>query len=71
MKPYYLVEVVAFVLKYFKDRLHEYFETAMLQAPCGRCLCCTDFQWVVTVPAIWDEPSKEMMLKASLKVMIL
>lgn len=61
-EEYYLVDVVALILKYLKDKLYD-------------CLCeggldmsKVQFDWVVTVPAIWDNRGKQMMREAAYKV---
>ncbi len=44
---YYLVDVIAQILKYLKGELLKSLTMA------GHPLKVTDFDWVVTVPAIW------------------
>jgi len=61
-EQYYLVDVVAFILKYLKDQLYE---------ALGKILDMSQtiqFDWVVTVPAIWDIRGKQMMREAAYKV---
>ena len=61
-EQYYLVDVVAFILKYLKDQLYE---------ALGKSLDTSQtiqFDWVVTVPAIWDVRGKQMMREAAYKV---
>ena len=61
-EQYYLVDVVAFILKYLKDQLYE---------ALGKILDTSQtiqFDWVVTVPAIWDVRGKQMMREAAYKV---
>ena len=62
-KEYYLVDVIAQILKYLKVELIE----KHLQRS-GHCLEATDFDWVVTVPAFWKARGKQMMREAGYKV---
>ena len=61
-EQYYLVDVVAFILKYLKDQLYEALATS------GLNMSQIQFDWVVTVPAIWDIRGKQMMREAAYKV---
>ena len=61
-EEYYLVDVVAFILKYLKDQLYEALGRA------GVNMKHVLFDWVVTVPAIWDIDGKQMMREAAYKV---
>ena len=61
-KEYYLVEVIAHILKYLKDEL-----IRVLQAS-GLPVTATYFDWVITVPAIWRAKGKQMMREAGYKV---
>ena len=61
---YYLVEVIAHILKYLKDELIKKLKRA--EYP----LEATDFDWVVTVPAIWRARGKQMMREAGYKVSV-
>jgi len=61
-EEYYLVDVVALILKYLKDKLYECLRTS------GRDTSKVQFDWVVTVPAIWDNRGKQMMREAAYKV---
>ncbi|XP_011406946.1 PREDICTED: heat shock 70 kDa protein 12A-like [Amphimedon queenslandica] len=56
---YYLVEVIAFILKYLRDLLIAHFSCTV------KPLKTTDFDWVITVPAIWDARGKRMMREAA------
>ena len=56
---FYLVEVIAFILKYARDCLIGHL------APTVKPLKTTDFDWVITVPAIWDARGKRMMREAA------
>ncbi|XP_019850144.1 PREDICTED: heat shock 70 kDa protein 12A-like [Amphimedon queenslandica] len=58
-EKYYLVEVIAFILQYLKDLLINHFSRTV------RPLKTTDFDWVITVPAIWDARGKRMMREAA------
>ncbi|XP_011407516.1 PREDICTED: heat shock 70 kDa protein 12A-like [Amphimedon queenslandica] len=58
-EKYYLVEVIAFILKYLKDQLIDHFERTV------KPLKTTDFDWVITVPAIWNARGKRMMREAA------
>ena len=59
---YYLVEVIAHILKYLKDELIKKLKRAELN------LEATCFDWVITVPAIWRNRGKQMMREAGYKV---
>ena len=59
---FYLVEVIAFVLKYLKHKLQEHF--SYMQQP----LNSDEFDWVITVPAIWKARGKRMMREAAYMV---
>ena len=61
-KEFYIVEVIALILKYIKDQLLNLEEvckglTGALEA--------SDFSWVVTVPAMWKARGKDMMRQAA------
>ena len=60
---YYLVDVIAQILKYLKIELIK----NHLQRG-GHSLEATDFDWVITVPAIWGARGKQMMREAGYKV---
>ena len=64
-KEYYLVDVIAQILKYLKIEL---IEKQLKQG--GYPLEATDFDWVITVPAIWRARGKQMMREAGYKVSI-
>ncbi len=59
---YYLVDVIAQILKHLKGELLKSLTMA------GHPLKVTDFDWVVTVPAIWKARGKQMMREAGYKV---
>ena len=61
-KQYYLVDVIAHILKYLKDKLISQLRRA------GHPLETIDFDWVITVPAIWRARGKQMMREAGYKV---
>ena len=61
-KKYYLVEVIAHILKYLKDELIRLLNSSNLK------VTATDFDWVITVPAIWKARGKQMMREAGYKV---
>ena len=61
-EQYYLVDVVAFILKYLKDQLYAALGKSDLD------MSRVQFDWVVTVPAIWDIRGKQMMREAAYKV---
>ena len=62
-KEYYLVDVIAQILKYLKiELIYNHLQH------CGRNLEATNFYWVITVPAIWKARGKQMMREAGYKV---
>ena len=61
-EQYYLVDVIAFILKYLKDQLYDTLGNSDLD------MSRVTFHWVVTVPAIWDARGKQMMREAAYKV---
>ena len=63
-KKFYLLEVIAFVLKYLKHKLEEHLSN--MQQP----LKSDEFDWVITVPAIWKARGKRMMREAAYMVCI-
>jgi molecular chaperone DnaK (HSP70) len=63
-KEYYLVEVIAHMLKYVKDELIRILRGSDLK------VTATDFDWVITVPAIWKAKGKQMMREAGYKVYV-
>ena len=64
-KDYYLVEVIAHILKYLKDELIRLLNASDMH------LEATDFDWVITVPAIWRARGKQMMREAGYKVCLI
>ena len=72
---YYLVEVIAFILKYLKDEFSKHLATAAYRKCSSEIghgesshLQTSDFDWVITVPAIWKHSSKQMMRQAAYMV---
>ena len=63
-REFYLVEVIAFVLKHLKDCLNENLSST------SSLLTSVDFDWVITVPAIWKARGKRMMREAAYMVQI-
>ena len=63
-RKFYLVEVIAFVLKYLKHKLQEHLSN--MQQP----LKSDKFDWVITVPAIWKARGKRMMREAAYMVCV-
>ena len=53
------MEVIAFILKYLKEKLIDHLSRTI--SP----LKAADFDWVITVPAIWDARGKGMMREAA------
>ena len=62
---YYLVDVITQILRFLKTELIE----VHLQRG-GHELQATDFDWVITVPAIWKARGKQMMREAGYKVIL-
>lgn len=58
------VDVFAFSIRYLKDDLFETLNDAVSG------LQNKDIQWVVTVPAIWDDDAKQFMREAAENVCI-
>ena len=61
-EEYYLVDVIAQILKYLKSELIEKLKHAGLRKG------ATDFDWVITVPAIWKDSGEQIMKEAGYKV---
>ena len=62
-KEYYLLDVTAQILKYLKvELINNHLQRG------GHSLEATDFEWVITVPAIWRARGKQMMREAGYKV---
>uniref|UniRef100_A0A1X7TRL4 VWFA domain-containing protein n=1 Tax=Amphimedon queenslandica TaxID=400682 RepID=A0A1X7TRL4_AMPQE len=58
-EKFYLIEFIAFILQHLKNLLMDHFSRTTWP------LKTTDFDWVITVPAIWDAPGKRMMREAA------
>lgn len=58
------IDVFAKSIKHFKD----HFIDALLTRNYNMAYEKNDFTWVLTVPAIWDEPAKQFMQEAAEKV---
>ena len=54
-----MVEVIAFILQYLKNELIDHLSRR------AKPLKTTDFDWVITVPAIWDARGKRLMREAA------
>ena len=59
---YYLIEVIAFIIKHLKEKLLDDQLRGQYKA--------TDFDWVITVPAIWKARAKRMMREATYMVRV-
>ena len=65
-RKFNLVDIIAQILKYLKDQfLVRHLERG------GYAFSTTDFDWVITVPAIWKARGKQMMREAGYKVAII
>ena len=61
-KEFFLVDVIAHILHHLKCRL------LTLLKDFGYNIKASDFDWVITVPAIWKSKGKGMMLEAGYMV---
>ena len=61
-ESYYLVEVVALILCHLKKKLLAHLSKEAVS------FSSTDFEWVITVPAIWNAEAKQMMREAAYMV---
>ena len=61
---YYMVEVIAFILRYLKQQLIKHLSRTV------NPLEAKEFDWVVTVPAIWRARGKRMMREAAYMVSV-
>ena len=61
---YYMVEVIAFILGYLKQQLVKHLSRTV------NPLEAKEFEWVVTVPAIWRARGKRMMREAAYLVTV-
>ena len=64
-REFYAVEVISVILKYLKDK----FLNQLTRAD-GTAKKASDFQWVITVPAIWKPSGKQVMREAAYLVRI-
>ncbi len=62
-KQCYLVDVIAQILRHLKTT---FIEDHL--RPSGHSFLASDFDWVITVPAIWRAKGKQMMREAGYKV---
>ena len=62
----YLVEVIAFILCFLKKELQKHLDLFGNDV----ILTTNDFDWVITVPAIWKSRGKLMMREAAYMVYI-
>lgn len=56
------MEVIAFILQYLKNELSDH----LLRSGSG--VSISNFDWVITVPAIWQTRGKRMMREAAYQV---
>jgi len=61
-----LIDVISKTLRYVKEQALAHASRSLPTA-----LCAEDVQWVLTVPAIWRDPSKGVMRKAACKAGII
>jgi len=61
-KQFFLLDVIAHILHHLKDTLL----TELREH--GQNLKASDFDWVITVPAIWKPKARELMLEAGYMV---
>ena len=62
---FFVIEVIAMILKYLKDKLLNLDE---ISRGLTGALEATDFSWVITVPAMWKARGKQMMREAAYMV---
>ena len=58
-KHYYLLEVIGLILKSLREIIENYFITR------GSLYRIEEFDWVITVPALWGERARDMMREAA------
>ena len=61
-KEFFLLDVIAHILHHLKDQL------LIELRDHGKNLKASDFDWVITVPAIWKRSARELMLEAGYMV---
>ena len=59
---YYLMEVIAIMLKYLKDQLINHLSRTVTP------LKASQFEWVITIPEIWRSRGRHMMREAAYPV---
>ena len=59
-EKYYLVEVIAFVLLHLKNKFMSHLSKSGIFKPSP-----FEFDWVITIPAIWKAGGKQMMREAA------
>ena len=64
-QSFFLVEVISHIIRYLKEE----FLFRHLQRG-GHSYRISDFDWVITVPAIWKAGGKQLMREAGYKVCI-
>ena len=62
-KSYYLVDVISHILRFLKE---EFLIRHLKKS--GHSFSINDFDWVITVPAIWKARGKQLMREAGYKV---
>ena len=65
---WFLIEVISFILQHLKDELQKNLQRCEPGLD-GNRLTASDFDWVITVPAIWQARGKGMMREAGNMVM--
>ena len=65
-KRYFMVEVIAFILRYLKQQLEKHLCLWWTPQP----LRVKEFDWAITVPAIWKARGKRMMREAAYLVSV-
>ena len=60
------VDIFAMALKFLKDKATEQIHKEDIS-----CLPNKRIQWIITVPAIWTDVAKDVMRKATIKVLFI
>ena len=60
---WFLIEIIGYILQYLKDEFQKHLQRCEPGVD-GNRLKATDFEWVITVPAIWQPRGKGMMREA-------
>ena len=63
-REFYIVGVIAFILKYLRKELEYYFQLNEYK------LTADDFDWVITIPVKWSSGGKYIMREAAYRVML-